>query len=59
MARVHIPTMFQPLCGGARSLELEAATLRDLLRQPDTRCRLQLERNGHCYEVTLELRRLV
>jgi hypothetical protein len=30
--------MFQPLCGGARSLQIEAATLRDLLRAIDLRC---------------------
>ena len=38
MITVFVPTLLQPLCGGARSLEVEAGTLRELLQALDVRC---------------------
>ena len=38
MATVIVPALFRDLCGGSSKLELDGATLEQLLRAADTRC---------------------
>lgn len=38
MARVYIPALLRPLCGGVSTLEVEAVTLEQALRAVDERC---------------------
>jgi molybdopterin converting factor small subunit len=38
MAIVWVPSLLRPLCGGAGRLEVDGATLRDVLRAVDERC---------------------
>jgi hypothetical protein len=38
VALLAVPTLLRPLCGGARELEVPAATLQELLLALDQRC---------------------
>jgi len=38
MAAVLVPALLRPLCGGSARLEIQAATLEELLREIDRRC---------------------
>ncbi len=38
MPTLVVPTLLRPLCGGARRLELEGATLGEVLRAAEARC---------------------